>query len=220
MNKLVIKDLSHHTEQERVVLNDINYEFYSDRSYAIIDKDLVGKVAFISFLSGIDVASDGQVLYNDQLLTSNNVSEYRAKKCSVIYQRPNVINTLSVLENIQIAMKISEISPREYDIITLLLKVDLEPKVRFKYPNQLSELELYKFSLALVFAKKPQMIIADDPTSQLSCEYIDEFLEILLRMTKEINSCLIIVTKANYIATKCDVVLGLSYGEINNIKGQ
>ncbi len=220
MNKLVIENLSYEYEENKPVLKDVNIEFNSNNSYAIIGKSGSGKTTLISLLSGLDRYNQGDIKYNDQSLNKINLDKYRSTECGLIFQSYNLLNNYTVLDNILIAMKLSSQLPDEKVVESLLEQVGLDASMINKYPGELSGGQQQRVAIARTLAKKPNILIADEPTGNLDEQTEVEIINLLKKIAKEDGVCLIIVTHSNYVANNCDVVLGINNGELNHIKGQ
>lgn len=218
MSILETKNLTYSYDGKTNVLNNVNVAFETGRTYAIIGKSGSGKTTLLSLLSGLDKKQDGEIILKDKDISQYNLDQYRAKEIGIIFQRYNLLNNYTVLDNILIAMHISGQEISEKKAIELLEKVGLEPHMKDSLPLNLSGGQQQRVAIARTLAKNCSVIIADEPTGNLDNETELEILELLTNLVKHEGKTLIIVTHSNVIAENVEHVYVINNGVVNSIK--
>lgn len=212
MSILQVKNLSYSYDGVSDVLKNVNISFEEAKTYAIVGKSGSGKTTLLSLLSGLDKKQKGEILLNDKEISKYNIDDYRAKEVGIIFQRYNLLNNYSVLDNILIAMRISGQEVSEEKAVELLKRVGLEESMKASFPLKLSGGQQQRV------AKNSKIIIADEPTGNLDSETELEILGLLKDLVKTEGKTLIIVTHSNVIAENAEHVHSITNGEINSIK--
>ncbi|MCG0791202.1 ABC transporter, ATP-binding and permease protein [Lactiplantibacillus plantarum] len=165
------------------VLNGINLTFERGEFVAILGESGGGKSTLMNIIGGLDRQFQGQVLLQGTALDHHQekqMDQYRRETVGYIYQSYNLINHLSVLDNVLISLDMTKLnrSEREQRAKQLLTQVGLADQIK-KYPNQLSGGQKQRVAIARALASDPQIIIADEPTGALDSENTTEVLKIL-----------------------------------------
>jgi putative ABC transport system ATP-binding protein len=161
-----------------------------------------GKSTLLQLLGGLDVASSGEVLFENAILgTVVNLDEYRAHRIGFIFQAFYLLPTLSALENVQVPMLAisGDSNSRAARAEALLRELGLEHRLR-QYPNELSAGERQRVAIARALANGPSILLADEPTGNLDSVNSARIMEILTGIQKKRGMTLIIVTHENDIA--------------------
>ncbi len=199
---------NHHKIQ---IFNNINYQFFSDKSYALMGPSGVGKSTLIAMMVGIDHPTSGSVFFNDFMI-SDQLFEQRMqlleKKISIIFQQPCLIAELTVLENVMLKSIIREtVSEKtKKHALTLLAEVGLESK-SLEFAHNLSGGQQQKVSILRSIFDAPQFLLADEPTGNLDQASAQQVITMLLEYQKKYAMGLIISTHDILIAQKCDIIL-------------
>ncbi len=215
---LEIKNLNFSYERTKKVLNDVNISFNRGQIYAIVGKSGSGKTTLISLISGLDKKQDGEIYLEGKEIGEYNIDEYRSQKIGIIFQRYNLLNNYTVLDNILVAMKIAGKVPSEEVAEDLLQKVGLDPSMKSSYPLNLSGGQQQRVAIARTLAKDAEIIIADEPTGNLDEETEKEILNLLKQLVKDNGKTLIMITHSNVIASNAEHVYNISDGIVNVIR--
>ena len=201
------------------VLCGITADFEAGKMYAIIGKSGAGKTTLLSLISGLDVCTQGTILYNEQDLKSINRDRYRAQSIGVIFQSYNLLPTASAVENVLLAMNLSGDQSRDKKAAAygFLEKVGIDRKTADRKILKLSGGEQQRTGIARAISHNPDILIADEPTGNLDEGTEDEIMKILSSLVKNENRCVIIVTHSHKVASYADVVLGLSGGRLTTV---
>ncbi len=198
------------------VLCGITADFEAGRMYAIIGKSGAGKTTLLSLISGLDVCTQGMILYNNEDLKGINRNKYRAQNIGVIFQSYNLLPSASAVENVVLAMNLSgdKSMNKKRAAYGLLEKVGIDRKTADRKILKMSGGEQQRTGIARALSHNPDILIADEPTGNLDENTEDEIMKILWGLVKKENRCVIIVTHSHKVASYADEVLGLSDGRL------
>ncbi len=166
---------------------------------ALVGPSGSGKTTLLNIIGCLDSPSSGKVMYNRLLLSDlseNELSEYRKKHISFIFQSYNLIPVLTVRENVELPLVIDhkldkeEIRLKAEDIIKA---VGLEGKEE-RYPRELSGGQEQRVAIARALVKKPFIILADEPTANLDSHTAEEIIDIMKNINKSRNATFIFST--------------------------
>ena len=201
------------------VLNGINLTFERGEFVAILGESGGGKSTLMNIIGGLDRQFEGQVLLQGTALDHHQekqMDQYRRETVGYIYQSYNLINHLSVLDNVLISLDMTKLSrsEREQRAKELLTQVGLADQIK-KYPNQLSGGQKQRVAIARALASDPQIIIADEPTGALDSENTAEVLKILVQIAAE-GRLVICVTHSQDVANAGTRIVRLADGKITD----
>lgn len=172
---------------------------FSNFSYDLPQKSLVylaggsgsGKSTLLNMISGNDLSYEGDIFFNDTSLkniSNNELLIYRLNNISYVYQNKNLINELTIYENIVLVFKILNLEPNAEEIINYLDKFKILD-CKDKYPYQISLGQYQRASIIRALIKKPKILICDEPTSALDKEIATEIMGYL----KEISLNILVI---------------------------
>ncbi len=193
------------------IFDAIDYQFLSDKSYALMGPSGIGKSTLIAMMAGIEQPTSGSITLNNQII-SDLPFEYRMKllekKMSIVFQQPCLIAELTILENVLLKAIIQETISENLKkhALQLLKEVGLEEKA-LTFPHNLSGGQQQKVSILRSIFQKPQFLFADEPTGNLDQVSAALIVEMLLMYQKKYAMGLIISTHDISVAQKCDVIL-------------
>lgn len=212
---LELKNVSkvYQTKYEEVLaLNNINLKFTHSSLVFILGKSGCGKSTLLNILGGIDTPTSGDILINDEPI--KNVDAYRKTTVGFIFQEPNLIDNLTVYENIKISLDFLNI-PDHGQIAELLSKLDLTP-LKDKLASSLSGGEKARVGIARSLIKNPSIILADEPTGNLD-DATSQIIYQILR--EEARHKLVIVVSHDTIGANkyAEEIIYLKDGQITDI---
>jgi putative ABC transport system ATP-binding protein len=176
-----------------------------------------GKSTLLNIIGGLDVPTSGQVFYRDQELTQANetaLTLYRRQHVGFVFQFYNLIPSLTALENVALVTEISDdpMSPAE-----ALRLVDLDQRGTH-FPAQLSGGEQQRVAIARAIAKRPAVLLCDEPTGALDISTGIVVLEALAQVNTTLGTTTVVITHNAAIAQMADRVIRLADGRVTAVE--
>ncbi|HHT87352.1 MAG TPA: ABC transporter ATP-binding protein [Clostridiales bacterium] len=197
-------------------VKNVTYEFDRGKLYAIIGKSGSGKTTLLSMLAGLDIPTNGEVVYGDLSTAKLNRDLYRRQDVAVIYQSFNLFPLLTVLENVMYPLELCGVRGKDAKkrAKEKIAEVGLPETVYRRFPSMLSGGEQQRVAIARALVSSARIILADEPTGNLDTENSSRIVQILSDLAHKQGYCVIIVTHDLSIADKADVVLRMQDGKI------
>ncbi len=168
------------------ILNGINFTVDKGEFVSIMGASGCGKSTLLYLLGGLDTPSEGSVSVmgnNLSLMSDKNMSEFRNKEIGFVFQFYNLVQNLTVEENILLPLKMMKNKDRsEFNEIVEIMGIR---NILKKYPNQLSGGQQQRVAIARAVITKPNVILADEPTGNLDSSNGEAVMELF----KKINQC-------------------------------
>lgn len=203
-------------EVEVHALRGISLDFYPGEFVVLLGPSGSGKTTLLNILGGLDVPTSGNVLYIDHDITSASEAEltrYRREHVGFVFQFYNLIPSLTALENAALVTEIAENPLSPDDCLRL---VGLEQRLNH-FPAQMSGGEQQRVAIARAIAKRPEVLLCDEPTGSLDYPTGKVVLEALDRVNRQLGTFTIVITHNAAIAGMADRVIHISSGEIIEI---
>ena len=203
-------------DNRRYILKDISCSFERGGFYTILGESGSGKTTFLSLISALDKPQSGQILYEGKNISEIGFDNYRRNNTGIIFQAYNLIPFMTAVENIQVAMSITENKlPDDPKAVAynLLDYIGLGKDKADRTVNKLSGGEQQRVAIARALATNVDLILADEPTGNLNEEMEAEIIDILKKLAHEHNKCVIVVTHSLSIAEQSDVTFKLRKGK-------
>ncbi|MCT4685976.1 ABC transporter ATP-binding protein [Vallitalea sp.] len=199
-------------------LVDINFEINQGEFVGIMGPSGSGKSTLLNVISTIDRTTSGTISYEGKDISSlkeNELSDFRRNELGFIFQDFNLLDTLSVEENIVLPLAISrmnvkEIKRRLHDVTKILGINDILKK----YPYEISGGQKQRTAAARAIINNPRLVLADEPTGALDSKSSAELLTCMKRLNKEYKSTILMVTHDAFAASYCDRILFIKDGNI------
>ncbi len=188
---LKIKNISK-SFSNKIVLKNVNMDFLDNGFYIIRGKSGIGKTTLLNLILGLETPEEGQIIYNDRIINSLNSKkrkQFRLDKIGSIFQEHNLIEHFTVEENLSIIK-----TDIDGEIDPILKSLDIYVH-KNKLVNELSGGERQRVAIARSIYKNSEIIIADEPTSNLDLETAKGVLDILKQLSK--NRLVIVVSHEN-----------------------
>lgn len=204
--------------QEFPVLKGISLKFERGEFVSILGESGGGKSTLMNIIGGLDRQFTGQVVINGHQLDHHQdaqMDNYRRGTIGYIYQAYNLISHLTVLDNVLIALDMTDLSreARRKRALDLLKQVGLADQVN-KYPHQLSGGQKQRVAIARALASDPEIIIADEPTGALDSQNTQEVLKLLTQIAQD-GKLVIAVTHSQEVANHGTRIVHLVDGKID-----
>ena len=201
--QLEVRNLRKSYDDGRIeALRGVSLSIQAGEYIAISGASGSGKSTLLQLLGGLDVATSGEVFFENSPLGSVvDLDEYRANRVGFIFQAFYLLPTLRAIENVQVPMLAvaGTAKSRGERAEALLRELGLEHRL-YQYPNELSAGERQRVAIARALANSPSILLADEPTGNLDSVNSARIMEILTGIQKKRGMTLIIVTHENDIA--------------------
>lgn len=168
-------------------LNNVNLKFENKGMVFIVGKSGSGKSTLLNLLGGLDSATSGEILVNNQNInefSASNYDAYRNTYIGFIFQEFNVLEQYNVYENIELSLKLQGKSPSKLEIEDILKKLGLE-NLENRRINELSGGQKQRVAIARAIIKNPKIILADEPTGNLDKNSSEQIFNILKDISKD-----------------------------------
>lgn len=197
--------------------NNLNFTIDKGELVVILGPSGSGKSTLLNLLGGLDKATNGEIIIDGENITTfsdKKLTHYRAKEIGFIFQFYNLIPNLTACENIEI---LNDIVDENIDGKEVLAQVGLSQHVN-KFPSELSGGEQQRVSIARAIAKKPKMLLCDEPTGALDSHTGKIIIELLINLCESENTTVIIVTHNSEFAKVANKVIHIKNGQVENIE--
>ena len=219
MNILEIKNLRKiygAGETQVRALDGIDLTVERGEFVAIVGSSGSGKTTFLNMVGGLDVPTDGEIIVDQkkiQELSDDELTVFRRRKIGFIFQQYNLIQMLSVWENIILPLKLDgrKVDEKYVLEVTQLLGIDKKLKC---LPNQLSGGQQQRVAIARALATKPALVLADEPTGNLDSRTSQDVLGLLKITGSRFNQTIIMITHNEEIAQLADRILRIEDGQL------
>jgi putative ABC transport system ATP-binding protein len=197
-------------------LRGVDLELREGELLVLLGPSGSGKSTLLNILGGLDVPSSGRVLYRGRDLTAaveTELTAYRRHHVGFVFQFYNLIPSLTARENVALVTEIVErpMTPEEaLSLVGLAARLD-------HFPAQLSGGEQQRVAIARAIAKRPSVLLCDEPTGALDISTGVVVLEALERVNRELGTSTALITHNAAIAEMADRVVRLSDGRITSI---
>ena len=206
-------------KETKVALNDINISLPNNGMCFIIGKTGCGKTTLLNMIGKLDTFEKGSIVVDNvdiKTLSEKEADGYRSKYIGFIFQEYNLLENLSVYENIALSYEIEGKEVNSEEIKEVLTRLQI-PNYENRMIYELSGGEKQRVAIARTLIKKPKLILADEPTGNLDNGTGKEIIEILKELSKEI--LVVIVSHNEDFANKYgDKIIELANGEKINEK--
>ena len=198
------------------ILQPIDLAINAGETVAIVGASGSGKSTLLSLLAGLDIATHGDVLIENEKLSDldeEQRAKLRADKVGFIYQSFLLVPSLSALENVMLPAELAGHKGAEKEARELLEKVGLSDRWHH-YPNQLSGGEQQRVAIARAFVGQPKILFADEPTGNLDSKTGDKVEQLLFDLNKDYGTTLVMVTHDTTLAKRCQRILNMEAGQL------
>lgn len=200
-----------------IALDDISFKIDEGELVIFLGQSGAGKSTALNMLGGMDSVTSGRIIVGDKEITNydfDELTEYRRKDIGFIFQFYNLIPNLSAKENIELS---TEITTDSIDANLILERVGLKEGID-KFPSQLSGGEQQRVAIARAIAKKPKLLLCDEPTGALDYKTGKQILKLLQETCRNNKITTIIITHNQAITPMADKVIYFNSGKVVDVK--
>jgi lipoprotein-releasing system ATP-binding protein len=208
-------------ERELRILKGVNLEIASGETVAIVGESGIGKTTLLNLLGGLDKPTSGAVYLKDVDLFSlndKNRTKLRNREIGFVFQFHHLLAEFSALENVMIPMLLGRVHPTEAKkkAVDILETVGLSERLHHR-PNKLSGGERQRVAVARSLVTRPSVVLADEPTGNLDAKTAERLHALIFKLSEEMKQTFIIVTHNIDFASRCDRMLTLKDGVIEQV---
>jgi len=214
----VTKDYSSDGQLVRA-LDGLSLEVTRGEFVALVGRSGCGKSTLLNLAGAMDFPTSGQVLLDGQPTSSlkdADLTQLRRAKVGFIFQSFQLLNTLTVFENVELPLLLAGKPDARAAAREWLAWVELDG-LGDRYPHQLSGGQMQRVGIARALVHSPSLLLADEPTGNLDTSTGNVILELLRRLTREQNTATIMATHSAEAAALADVVVWLQDGKIKDL---
>lgn len=204
-------------ESEILANNGVNFEIEKGELVVILGSSGAGKSTILNILGGMDSPTSGDIIIDDINIADYNrkqLTAYRRTDVGFVFQFYNLVANLTAKENVQLSSDLVEDSE---DSEVVLDRVGLSHRLN-NFPAQLSGGEQQRVSIARAIAKKPKILLCDEPTGALDYKTGKQILNLLQQMSRNQNATVIIVTHNAAIAPIADRVIHMHDAKVKEMR--
>lgn len=198
-------------------LRGVNFEVAAREVVVLLGPSGSGKSTFLNIVGGIDTATSGELRFKDIDLTKlreRDLTRYRRESVGFVFQFYNLVPSLTALENVALVTEISTNPMRPQDALAL---IGLENRMHH-FPAELSGGEQQRVAIARAIAKRPEVLLCDEPTGALDSKTGVLVIEALLKVSAELSTTTLIITHNATIQDVADRVFFFADGNISRIQ--
>ncbi len=221
MNVIVLKNVWKTYRMGKVkvhALRNINLKIKKGEFIAIVGASGSGKSTLMNQIGCLDTPTKGEVFLKDiniNRVGDNRKAELRGKYIGFVFQKYNLIPTLTAQENVELPMIFQKVPKKErYKRAKELLEMMGLEKRRHHKPTELSGGQQQRVSIARALANNPELILADEPTGNLDSVSGKKVIDLLKKLNKENKKTIVLVTHDNRLAKIANRIIKLKDGEI------
>jgi putative ABC transport system ATP-binding protein len=212
-----ITKVYHMGEVDVHALRGIDLDLFESEFVVLLGPSGSGKSTLLNILGGLDVPTSGSVEYRGRGLTSAGdaaLTQYRRQHVGFVFQFYNLIPSLTARENVALITEISRNPMRPEEALHL---VGLGERMNH-FPSQLSGGEQQRVAIARAVAKRPDVLLCDEPTGALDVKTGVVVLEVIERINRELGTTTVVITHNAVISSMADRVVSLSDGRIHGVQ--
>ena len=198
-------------------LHGVSFGIEKGEICVIVGQSGAGKTTLLNLLGGMDSITSGRIILDGKDISrfgEKELSVYRRQDIGFVFQFYNLIPNLTAVENVEIA---SQLTRDHMDSIQVMKEVGLEERMD-NFPAQLSGGEQQRVAIARALAKKPKLLLCDEPTGALDYETGKAILKLLQNSAREGGMTVVIITHNQALTPMADRVVRIKNGTIDDVK--
>ena len=202
-------------------IDGISFDVNEGEFIGIMGASGSGKTTLLNCIATIDNVSSGHIFLGEQDITEikeRDISRFRRENLGFIFQDFNLLDTLTIEENIALILTINKVQERKIDgkIKEIAVKLGIEDILN-KYPYQVSGGQKQRCAAARAIINNPKIILADEPTGALDSKSAKQLLEIMDEMNEKMKATILMVTHDPLSASYCGKILFLKDGKMKKV---
>lgn len=197
-------------------VDDMSFSIEKGEFVVIVGPSGAGKTTVLNVLGGMDKATEGQVLVDGIDVAgfdNRRMTKYRREDIGFVFQFYNLVQNLTALENVELALQICK---DHLDAVEILKEVGLGDRMN-NFPSQLSGGEQQRVSIARALAKNPKLLLCDEPTGALDYQTGKAVLKLLQDTCRERGMTVIVITHNSALTPMADRVIKIKNGKVSSI---
>ena len=203
------------------VLESLDLRINPGDSVAIIGPSGAGKSTLLSLLAGLDIPESGEILFQGEAfsgLSEDQRAAVRRGRIGFVFQSFQLLQGLTAVENVMLPLELTgmSVAQAKQRAMKWLERVGLGARTHHR-PRMLSGGEQQRVALARAFVNKPALLFADEPTGNLDRRTGESVSELLFELNQETGTTLILVTHDERLASRCQRILSLEDGTLNEV---
>jgi putative ABC transport system ATP-binding protein len=211
---------SENGEESTRALNGITFSVDNGEFVGIMGPSGSGKTTLLNILSGIDRLTSGQVKINNRdicEMSKNELALFRRKEIGYIFQDFNLLDSLTLKENIMLPMILDKKSPEEMEKKAReLMKLFEINDIGNKYPYNISGGQQQRVAVSRALMNNPSIVFADEPTGNLDSKSSKGIMECFEKMNRELQATILVVTHDVFAASFCNRVIFIKDGKMHS----
>jgi putative ABC transport system ATP-binding protein len=196
------------------ILRGIDLDVSAGEAIGLVGPSGSGKTSLLMVLAGLEQATSGSVRFAGQEMTGLNedaLARLRRDSIGIVFQAFHLIPTMTALENVAVPMELAGAPHAQTAARNCLEAVGLAHRLTH-LPGQLSGGEQQRVALARAFARRPRLLLADEPTGNLDQATGDQVMDLLFTLRREVGTTLLLVTHDMRIAERCERRISMANG--------
>ncbi|MGF1997449.1 ABC transporter ATP-binding protein [Enterococcus casseliflavus] len=215
----VVKEVKKYTMGDTVIAADDGVSFSVEKGEIalILGPSGAGKSTVLNILGGMDQCDSGKVIVDGTDIAgfdAKQLTTYRRKDVGFVFQFYNLVPNLTAGENVELS---AQIVPEALDAAEILTQVGLGDRLDH-FPAQLSGGEQQRVTIARAIAKKPKLLLCDEPTGALDYETGKQILAILEKTARETGTTVLIITHNSALAPMADRVIHINDAKVRKME--
>ena len=203
-------------EIKLLAVDNVSFDIEEGELTVVLGPSGAGKTTILNILGGMDSPTSGDIIIDGKDISKYNekkLTYYRRNVIGFVFQFYNLVQNLTALENVELASQICKdtISAKE-----VLEKVGLKDRMN-NFPSQLSGGEQQRVAIARAIAKKPKLLLCDEPTGALDSVTGKKVLEVLQDIGRKYKITVVIITHNQIISQMADKVIKMKNGQISDL---
>ena len=199
-------------------IDDVSFEVQKGEFVGVMGPSGSGKTTLLNVIATIDEVSSGHIYLDGKDITEikeENIAKFRRENLGFIFQDFNLIDTLTIHENIALALTINKTNKNEIDgkVNSVAKELGIE-EILTKYPYEVSGGQKQRTACARALITNPKLILADEPTGALDSRSAQMLIEMISSLNKDFKATILMVTHDSFTASYCDRILFIKDGKI------